>query len=158
MDAGKPLALTLFSLHTGEVQGSIPCAPAISIIKSIAYLAVSHGLCPRNFGVQPGRRRALMCDLIARCLPSSRANECHHLRGQETTVDRLTLFGLIAVSLMLVFYALENRGAWAVLGFAFACALGSTYGFLQGAWPFGVVEAIWTLVALRRFAMRSSRR
>jgi hypothetical protein len=49
------------------------------------------------------------------------------LRGQETTVDRLTLFGLIAVSLMLVFYALENREAWAVLGFA--CALGSTYGF-----------------------------
>lgn len=68
-------------------------------------------------------------------------------------MDGLTFFGLIAVSLMLVFYALESRGAWAVLGFAFACALGSIYGFLQGAWPFGVVEAIWTLVALRRFAL-----
>ncbi len=70
-------------------------------------------------------------------------------------MDKLTIFGLIAVSLMLIFYALEDRGAWAILGFASACALGSTYGFLQGAWPFGVVEAIWTLVALRRFALTS---
>lgn len=63
----------------------------------------------------------------------------------------LTLFGLIAVSLMLLCYALEARSAWWILGFAFPCALGSTYGFLQGAWPFGVVEAIWALVALKRF-------
>lgn len=66
-------------------------------------------------------------------------------------MDALTTFGLIAVSLMLLFYALEDRGTWAVLGFAFACALGSVYGFLQGAWPFGVVEAIWSVVALRRW-------
>ncbi|QNE31219.1 hypothetical protein F1C10_04205 [Sphingomonas sp. NBWT7] len=67
-------------------------------------------------------------------------------------MDRLTAFGLVAVSLMLVCYALEDRSRWWVLGFAGACALGSTYGFLQGAWPFGVVEAIWSLVALRRWA------
>ncbi|WP_085809654.1 hypothetical protein [Sphingomonas sp. TZW2008] len=67
-------------------------------------------------------------------------------------MDRLTAFGLVAVSLMLVCYALEDRSPWWVLGFAGACALGSTYGFLQGAWPFGVVEAIWSLVALRRWA------
>jgi hypothetical protein len=67
-------------------------------------------------------------------------------------LDGLTLFGLVAVSLMLLFYALEDRGPAMVLGFAFSCALGSAYGFLQGAWPFGVVEAIWALVALRRWA------
>jgi hypothetical protein len=66
-------------------------------------------------------------------------------------MDGLTAFGLIAVSLMLVFYALERRSRWYVLGFAAACAMGSAYGFLQGAWPFGVVEAIWALVALRRW-------
>ena len=66
-------------------------------------------------------------------------------------MDALTLFGLVAVSLMLVFYALEDRSPWCVLGFAVACALGSTYGFLQGALPFGLVEGIWTLVALRRW-------
>jgi len=66
-------------------------------------------------------------------------------------VNGLTLFGLVAVSLMLVFYALERRSAWYVLGFAAACAMGSVYGFLQGAWPFGLVEGIWSLVALRRF-------
>ena len=66
-------------------------------------------------------------------------------------MSALTIFGLIAVSLMLVTYALEHLSHWFVLAFAFACTLGSAYGFLQGAWPFGVVEAIWAIVALRRF-------
>jgi hypothetical protein len=66
-------------------------------------------------------------------------------------MDRLTLFGLVAVTAMLVCYALEPRSPWFVLAFGAACALGSVYGFLQGAWPFGVVEAIWALVAVRRW-------
>ena len=66
-------------------------------------------------------------------------------------LDRLTAFGLFAVTAMLVCYALEARSAWFILGFAAACGLGSLYGFLQGAWPFGLVEAIWVLVALRRW-------
>lgn len=69
------------------------------------------------------------------------------------TLDGLSLFGLFAVSAMLVCYAMEQRSPWWILGFAGACALGSIYGFLQGAWPFGVVEAIWTAVALRRWRM-----
>ncbi len=67
------------------------------------------------------------------------------------TVNPLTLFGLFAVSSMLVCYAFEKRSPWFILGFAVACALGSAYGFLQGAWPFGLVEAIWSLVALQRW-------
>jgi hypothetical protein len=63
----------------------------------------------------------------------------------------LSLFGLVAVTAMVVAYALEDRSHWFVLGFAFACALGSVYGFLQGAWPFGVVEAVWSVIALRRW-------
>jgi hypothetical protein len=63
----------------------------------------------------------------------------------------LDLFGLFAVTAMLVCYWLEARSRWFVLGFAGACLLGSAYGFLQGAWPFGFVEAIWAAVALRRF-------
>ena len=62
----------------------------------------------------------------------------------------LTIFGLFAVTAMLVCYALEQRSRWFILAFAGSCGLGSVYGFLQGAWPFGLVEAIWTLVALRR--------
>jgi hypothetical protein len=68
-------------------------------------------------------------------------------------VSALDLFGLFAVTAMLVCYALEWRNRFFVLGFAAACALGSLYGFLQGAWPFGIVEAIWAAVALRRFAV-----
>jgi hypothetical protein len=52
---------------------------------------------------------------------------------------------------MLVTYALEERSAWFILAFAGACALGSVYGFFQGAWPFGLIEAIWALVAARRW-------
>jgi hypothetical protein len=66
-------------------------------------------------------------------------------------MDALTAFGLFAVTSMLVCYALESRAHWWTLGFAFACLMGSAYGFLQGAWPFGLVEAIWAGVAARRW-------
>ena len=69
-------------------------------------------------------------------------------------MDALTLFGLFAVTAMLVTYALEDRSHWFVLLFAVSCALGSVYGFLQGAWPFGLVEVIWAGVALRRWSIR----
>jgi hypothetical protein len=69
-------------------------------------------------------------------------------------MDGLTLFGLAAVSAMLLFYAIEDRHPLCVLGFALACLAGSAYGFLQGAWPFGLVEAVWALVALLRFRRR----
>jgi hypothetical protein len=69
----------------------------------------------------------------------------------------LTAFGLFAVTAMLVCYALERRSSWWVLGFALSCWLGSIYGFLQGAWPFGLVEGVWGVVALIRWrrAMRA---
>ncbi|WP_424362107.1 hypothetical protein [Methylocystis parvus] len=69
-------------------------------------------------------------------------------------MDLLTLFGLFAVSAMLLTYAYEDKSHWFVLGFAVSCALGSLYGFLQGAWPFGLVEAVWSVVALRRWRAR----
>ncbi len=69
-------------------------------------------------------------------------------------MDGLSLFGLFAVTAMVVCYALEDRNPLYILGFAGACALGSVYGFLQGAWPFGVVEALWTLIALYRYRVR----
>jgi hypothetical protein len=66
-------------------------------------------------------------------------------------MDKLTLFGLFAVTAMVVCYALEARSRCFILAFAMACVLGSIYGFLQGAWPFGLVEAIWSLIAARRW-------
>ncbi|MGH3013160.1 MAG: hypothetical protein ACRDMY_15170 [Gaiellaceae bacterium] len=72
----------------------------------------------------------------------------------------LTLFGVSALTFMMLMYALERRGPHFILAFALGCALASLYGFLSGAWPFGVVEAIWTAVAVhrfRRFAKPSSR-
>lgn len=69
-------------------------------------------------------------------------------------MDRLTAFGLAAVTAMLVAYALEARSPWFTLLFAVACGFGSTYGFLQGAWPFGAVEAVWAVVALAKWRRR----
>lgn len=66
----------------------------------------------------------------------------------------LTLFGAGAVTFMMLMYALERRHSGFVLAFACGCALSSVYGFLAGTWPFGVVEAIWALIALRRYADR----
>jgi hypothetical protein len=70
-------------------------------------------------------------------------------------VDALSLFGLVAVTAMLALYALEDRSPWYILAFAAACGLGSVYGFLQGAWPFGLVEAVWAGVAVRRWRARA---
>jgi hypothetical protein len=72
-------------------------------------------------------------------------------------MSALSLFGLAAVTAMLIFYALEKRSPWFVLAFAAACALGSIYGFLQGAWPFGLVEAAWAGVAVYRAECRRPR-
>jgi hypothetical protein len=69
-------------------------------------------------------------------------------------MSALTIFGALAVSAMLLFYALEARSTWFVVAFAAACVASSAYGFLQGAWPFGVVELIWSVVALRRWVER----
>jgi hypothetical protein len=69
-------------------------------------------------------------------------------------MDSLTAFGLFAVTAMLVCYAFEDRSRWFILAFAGACALGSLHGFLQGAWPFGLVEGIWSAVAGRRWRLK----
>jgi hypothetical protein len=69
-------------------------------------------------------------------------------------MDWLSVFGLFAVTAMVVCYAFERRSHWFILGFAGACVLGSVYGFLQGAWPFGLVEAVWAIIALVRWRAR----
>jgi len=69
-------------------------------------------------------------------------------------MDYVTAFGVAALTFMMLMYALESRGRTFVLAFSVGCALSSAYGFLSGAWPFGVVEAVWTVVALRRFTTR----
>ena len=68
----------------------------------------------------------------------------------------LSAFGLLAVTAMLVTYAFESKSPRFILAFAFACAMGSVYGFLQGAWPFGLVEAVWSGVAVRRWWLKAN--
>jgi hypothetical protein len=63
----------------------------------------------------------------------------------------VTIYGVCALSFMMVMYALEHRGRAFILAFALGCVLSSIYGFLSGAWPFGVVELIWAGVAVRRY-------
>jgi hypothetical protein len=73
-------------------------------------------------------------------------------------MNSLTVFGACAVATMLLAYALEQRSSWWVLMFALACAASSLYGWLAGTWPFGVVEGVWALVALRRWWVRRLQR
>jgi hypothetical protein len=69
----------------------------------------------------------------------------------------VTVYGVCAVTFMMIMYALERRGSIYILGFALGCALSSIYGFLSGAWPFGVVELVWSGIALRRWFGASGR-
>ena len=70
----------------------------------------------------------------------------------------LTAYGALAVTLMMVFYSLESRSRWFTFAFAVACLASSLYGWLAGTWPFGVVELVWGLIALRKFVQRQSER
>ena len=72
-------------------------------------------------------------------------------------MNALTLFGLFAVTAMVVCYAMEERDKRFTLAFAVACLLGSAYGFLQGAWPFGLVEIVWAAIAFRRWQLAARR-
>jgi hypothetical protein len=69
----------------------------------------------------------------------------------------LTAYGVTALTFMMVMYGLEQRHARFILAFAVGCLLASSYGFLSGAWPFGVVEAIWSVIALRRYLQQLRR-
>ena len=69
----------------------------------------------------------------------------------------ITAFGVIALTFMMVMYALERRHPTFVVAFAVGCLLSSAYGFISGAWPFGVVELVWTGVALRRYSGATTR-
>jgi len=80
-----------------------------------------------------------------------------HRAVLHSLMNALTAFGLFAVTAMLICYALEKRSPWFILAFAVSCVLGSIYGFFQGAWPFGVVEAIWAIVAVRRWRAEAKR-
>jgi hypothetical protein len=73
-------------------------------------------------------------------------------------MDKLSVFGLFAVIAMVVCYGLEDRARGYTLGFAMSCLLGSAYGFLQGAWPFGAVEIVWAGIALRRWRRKRKNR
>jgi hypothetical protein len=72
-------------------------------------------------------------------------------RQYRSLVNWLTIFGVASLSFMMLMYGLERRGAGYILSFSVGCALSSAYGFASGAWPFGVVEALWFGVALRRY-------
>ena len=67
-------------------------------------------------------------------------------------MDPVTVYGIAALTFMMLMYTLERRDTRFILAFAMGCALSSVYGFLSGAWPFGVVEALWCLIAVRRYA------
>jgi hypothetical protein len=70
----------------------------------------------------------------------------------------VTLYGVAALTFMMVMYWLEHRGPGFILGFALGCLLSSIYGFLAGAWPFGALEAIWCLIAVRRYVTKRAGR
>jgi hypothetical protein len=83
--------------------------------------------------------------------------ETRRCEPKVSLMTALTVYGVAVLSFMMLMYALEGRGSRFILGFALGCLLSSVYGFLSGTWPFGVVEAVWCLIAARRFALARAR-
>jgi hypothetical protein len=97
-------------------------------------------------------------DVLARGPDRSRTEPRTHRGDEPVAYNRgmswVTLYGVAALTFMMVMYWLEHRGPAFILGFALGWLLSSIYGFLAGAWPFGVLEGIWCLIAIRRYAAR----
>jgi hypothetical protein len=101
------------------------------------------------------RRPCAALSPVARSDSAASWPEC---RDTVLAMSALTIYGAVAVTFMMLMYALERRGSAFVAAFACGCALASSYGFLAGTWPFGVVEAVWAIVALRRWlTLRNAR-
>ena len=65
--------------------------------------------------------------------------------------NQLDIIGLTCVAINLLAYALEERGPVWVLIFAGGSFSSGIYALLQGAWPFAIAEAAWTVIALQRW-------
>lgn len=72
-------------------------------------------------------------------------------------MSAVTIYGVTALTFMMVMYALESRSKRFIAAFALGCAMSSCYGFLSGTWPFGVVEGIWTVIAIGRYVASTRR-
>ena len=72
-------------------------------------------------------------------------------RRVRQTNPVLTLFGALAVTFMMLMYAMEHRHRSFILAFGCGCLLSSAYGFLAGTWPFGAVELVWAGIAVSRY-------
>ena len=110
-------------------------------------------------GCAPARRAGDAESQLARSsyTQATALKECRYRRKPGCdTGGVLTAFGAIAVTFMMLMYALEHRGLPFILAFACGCALSSAYGFLAGTWPFGAVEAIWAAIAVRRWHAKAS--
>jgi hypothetical protein len=100
-------------------------------------------------------------DTVAVMAPSvTSTSPLRHGRASGRDTGRvtaaITVYGVVVLVFMMLMYALERRGRIFVLAFGVGCLLSSSYGFLSGAWPFGVVEAIWAVIAVIRFARTPS--
>jgi hypothetical protein len=78
------------------------------------------------------------------------------MRLRQTVAVWITVYGVLALTFMMTMYALEHRDDRYIAAFALGCALSSSYGFMAGTWPFGVVEAIWCVIALRRYRVATA--
>ena len=112
-----------------------------------------HATASRYVGASPRGSAARSCGTSQNGFTAARQEQRRERRGSV-----LTAFGVTALTFMMLMYGLERRHTGFVLAFAVGCALASLYGFLSGAWPFGVVEAIGCLVALHRFRRRPASR
>ena len=72
-------------------------------------------------------------------------------------MNPLTIFGLFAVTAMLVFYALEKRSHWFILAFAGSACSARPMDFFKAPGRSVLVEAVWSVVAVRRWWVASAR-
>ena len=73
----------------------------------------------------------------------------HHVATMPPPLDTVMLFGFVSVFAAGVSYLHRNDSRIAMFTFAASLAASGIYGFLEGAWPLGLLETACALGAAR---------
>ena len=70
---------------------------------------------------------------------------------RKVTQQLVELLGLVAISIMVISYALERYSSFFIATFALGCVLAAVYAYHLGSYPFLIAESIWAAIAFARW-------
>jgi hypothetical protein len=74
----------------------------------------------------------------------------HPSLSSHSEMDGTMVFGVLSAGMCAACYFQRHKGPVAMLTFAVSLAATGVYGFMEGAWPLGLLETAWAMDAARK--------